>query len=452
MTRPRSLRLRLLAGGAILIVLAVATTGLALATLFRQHLDAQYDAELVHQLDSLTATCELDQSGRPLLRTLPADPRFHEPYGGRYWQIETANAPPLRSRSLWDRALTLPDDLPAAGELHRHEVEIDGLGRLRVVERVTRLADRPEQAVRMATALPVAEVASVAGRFDRLLWASLGTLAIGLLLASAAQVTVGLAPLAELERALTRIRSGAARRMEGVFPIEVAGVVEELNGLLAERERKVERARAEAADLAHALKTPLQLLLLDAERMAADQPEAAAAIRTHTQRMQAVAEHHLARARLQARRRSSGSVVDLLRCAQGVTRALAPVAAARGLSIDCLVPADLSCPGEQADLEEILGNLIENACQWARSRVRLTAARQDRAVVIRVEDDGPGLAEAERNRVLARGQRLDETMPGSGLGLAIVREIVEGLGGWLHLDRSPMGGLAVEAHFATERA
>ena len=451
MIRRRSLRLRLLAGGAVLIVLAVTATGLALAALFRQHLDGQYDTELVHQLDSLTAALELDQSDRPTLRVLPADPRFHEAYGGRYWQIEAAGAPPLRSRSLWDQSLTLPDDVPETGELHRHEVGIPGLGRLRVVERGIRLANHPGPVIRIATALSVAEVAAVAGRFDRLLWASLGTLAMGLLLASAVQVTVGLAPLAELERALTRIRSGAARRMEGAVPIEVAGVVDELNGLLAERERKVERARAEAADLAHALKTPLQLLLLDAERMAADRPEAAAAIRAHTQRMQAVAERHLVRARMQARRRSSGGVAELRRCAEGVTRALAPVAAARGVSIECLVPADLSCPGEAADIEEILGNLTENACKWARSRVRLSAAREARTVVIMVEDDGPGLPEAERHRVLARGQRLDETMPGHGLGLAIVREVVEGLGGWLHLGRSRMGGLAVKAHFRTGR-
>src|SRR5690606_16949942 len=137
----------------------------------------------------------------------------------------------------------------------------------------------------------------------------------GLLLASAFQVTVGLAPLAALERALARIRSGVARRMEGAVPIEVAGVVDELNGLLAERERKVERARAEAADLAHALKTPLQLLLLDAERLATDRPEIADAVRAHSQRMQAVVERHLVRARLQARRRSD-AMADLRRCAE----------------------------------------------------------------------------------------------------------------------------------------
>ncbi|MGD9510902.1 MAG: sensor histidine kinase [Geminicoccaceae bacterium] len=446
MTRRRSLRLRLLAGGAVLILLAVTATGLALAALFREHLDAQYDSELVHQLDSLTATFELDQSGRPALRTPPADPRFHEAYGGRYWQIDAGSAPPLRSRSLWDRTLSLPRDLPAPGELHRHEIEIIGLGRLNVVERAVRLADRPEPVVRIAVALPVAEIEAVAGRFDRLLWISMGTLALGLLLASAFQVTVGLAPLAALERALARIRSGIARRMEGAVPIEVAGVVDELNGLLAERERKVERARAEAADLAHALKTPLQLLLLDAERLATDRPESADAVRTHSQRMQAVVERHLARARLQARRRSDATA-NLQRCAEGVTRALAPLAAVRGVAIECLVPGDLSCPGEAADLEEILGNLVENACKWARSRVRLSAARQERDVVITVEDDGPGLPEAERDRALVRGQRLDETAPGYGLGLTIVREVVEGLGGWLHLARSPMGGLRVEAHF-----
>ena len=271
-------------------------------------------------------------------------------------------------------------------------------------------------------------------------------------MASAIQVTVGLAPLAALERALSRIRSGSARRMEGGSPMEVAGVVDELNGLLAERERSVERARAQAADLAHALKTPLQLLLLDAERLQADLPDRAAEIREHAHRMQAATERQLARARMQAHSRTGRSMVDLATCVQAVARALAPVAAARGLAINSKVSTGLSCSCERADLEEILGNLIENACKWARSRVRVSGELQNSMIRVAVEDDGPGLADADRTRALARGQRLDEAVPGSGLGLAIARDVAEGNGGWLQLERSGMGGLAAQIHLPVAAA
>ncbi|MFO1047795.1 MAG: HAMP domain-containing sensor histidine kinase [Geminicoccaceae bacterium] len=434
-------------GGAVLILLAVAAAGLALAWLFRQQLDAKYDDELMLQLDSLTAVVGIDPAGRPTLRTLPADPRFHEAYGGRYWQISAEGAPPLRSRSLWDITLPEPTEALPAGELGRREIEVAGLGPLRLLERVSRFSDRPGTAIRISVGLPVAELVAATRQFERLLWLTLGTLAAALVIASAVQVTVGLAPLAGLERALARIRSGAARRMEGGFPLEVVGLVDELNGLLAARERSVERARAQAADLAHALKTPLQLLLLDAERLQHDRPDDAAMVRNQAHRMQAVVERHLSRARTQGRLRTGGAWSELAPCAEEVARILVPVARSRGLDIQCRVADGLRCPGDRADLEEILGSLVENACKWARSQVRVSGRQADASVTITVEDDGPGLPEVAHDRAVARGQRLDETMPGSGLGLAIAREVVEGLGGWLRLEPSEMGGLAVKVQF-----
>ena len=430
-------------GGAVLIFLAVAAAGLALAWLFRQQLEAKYDAELMLQLDSLTAAVGIDPAGRPTLRTLPADPRFHEAYGGRYWQISAEGAPPLRSRSLWDTTLPAPAAALAAGELGRREIEVAGLGRLRLLERESRFSDRPDTAFRVSVGLPVAELAAASRQFERLLLLTLGALAAALVVASAVQVTVGLAPLAGLERALAKIRSGSARRMEGGFPLEVVGVVDELNGLLAERERSVERARAQAADLAHALKTPLQLLLLDAERLELDRPDDAAMVRGQAHRMQAVVERHLARARTRVRLRKDGAWSELAPCVEEVARILEPMARSRGLTIQCRVPEGLRCPGDRADLEEILGSLVDNACKWARSQVRVSGGKADAGVTIAVEDDGPGLPEVARDRAVARGQRLDENMPGSGLGLAIAREVAEELGGWLQLEPSAMGGLAV---------
>jgi signal transduction histidine kinase len=410
--------------------------------LFRDHLDAQYEAELVIQLDGLTAALALDAAGKPVLRALPGDPRFKAPYGGRYWQVEWPGATGLRSRSLWDQALPLAADRLAPGDLHRHEVAVPGIGRVRVVERVVRFEEAPDQPIRVAVAMPVAEIAAVAGRFDRLLAITLALLAMGLVAASAIQVAVGLAPLARLGRALAGVRSGTARRLEGDFPQEVAALVDELNALLTQQEHTLERARGQAADLAHALKTSLQLLLLEADRLLPGDGAHARTIREQATRMQAVIDRHLARARLQGRPRAPGPGVELESCARSLARVLTPMAAARAVAIECAVEPGQRYAGDRADLEEILGNLLDNACKWARSRVRLSGGAREGMLRLLIEDDGPGLGEADRDRAFARGRRLDETVQGSGLGLAIARDLAEACGGWITLTRASTGGLA----------
>lgn len=441
-----SLRLRLLAAGAVLVVLAVAAAGFALSSLFRAHLDAQYDGELVLQLDGLTAALQLDARDRPALRSPPTDSRFATPYGGRYWQIESPGSPELRSRSLWDRALPLAEDQPTAGQLDRHQLDVPGIGRVRVVERLVRFDQAPDRAIRVAVAMPVAEIAAVAGRFDRLLLTTMALLASGLVAASALQVVVGLTPLARLGRVLAGVRSGAARRLEGSFPVEVRLLVDELNGLLAEQERTLERARGQAADLAHALKTSLQLLLVEADRLQPGDDAHAQAIRDEAGRMRAVIDRHLARARVQGSNRTRGPAVEVKACVRAVVRVLEPVAKARAVTIECDVDRDLHYAGDRADLEEIIGNLADNACKWARSRVRLAGSIEARMLRLLVEDDGPGLDEADRDRAFARGRRLDETVAGSGLGLAIARDLAEACGGWITLSSASGGGLAATVY------
>lgn len=437
-----SLRLRLLAAGAVLVVVALAAAGIALSSLFRAHLDAQYETELVLQLDGLTAALQLDADGMPSLRNLPTDSRFAIPYGGRYWQIELPGVPELRSRSLWDRALPLAEDQPAPGLLDRHEVDVLGIGQVRVVERLVRFDQATDQAIRVAVAMPVAEIAAVAGRFDRLLLTTLTLLAAGLVAASALQVAVGLAPLARLGRVLAGVRAGDTRRLEGVFPLEVRPLIDELNGLLAEQERTLERARGQAADLAHALKTSLQLLLVEADRLQPDNDAHAQTIRAEAGRMRAVIDRHLARARLQGTKHTRGPAVEVSACARAVVRVLEPVAMARAVTIECDVDRDLHYAGDRADLEEIVGNLVDNACKWARSRVRISGSIEADVLRLLIEDDGPGLEEAQRDRAFARGRRLDETVAGSGLGLAIARDLAEACGGWITLSSTTFGGLA----------
>jgi signal transduction histidine kinase len=435
-----SLRLRLLAAAAVLITLAVLVTGLALSALFRAHVTAQYDAELLGQLNQLTAALQQEPDGTVRLVDEPGDPRFAAPYGGRYWQVEPASGTSLRSRSLWDRSLPLEPDAPAAGELHRHVATVPGLGEVRMLERLVRFEEAPDAPIRVSVALPTTEIAAVTARFDRLLALTLAILAVALLLASSLQVKVGLLPLARLGVALARVRAGTAERLEGRWPAEVSPLVDELNALLEHQTKLLEGARAQAADLAHGLKTSLQLLLLEADRLG----EAGAPIREPVRRMQILIEHQLARARAQSRRRARMGAVPIAGSVAALVRVLGPPAANHGIVIHTAIPLQHGFLGATADLEEMLGNLLDNACKWARSQVRVASRVEGGRLLLTVEDDGPGLDEAAWQAVFARGVRLDERVPGSGLGLSIARDIAQIYGGGIALSRSSLGGLQAE--------
>ena len=280
-------------------------------------------------------------------------------------------------------------------------------------------------------------------------FALLGILMLGLLVAGLTQVRSGLTPLNRLRARLADLRGGRARRVDGDYPAEVQPLVDDLNALLDDRERRVARAQAGAADLAHGLKTPLAVLAQEAERAeAAGHRELAGVLGEQVERMRRQIESHLASARAAA----SGAAADE-RCAvadsaHGIVRALLRLHAERGVTIDVNAPADRVVRVARADLDEMLGNLLDNACKFARSRVTLEAAAAARRVVITVDDDGPGLSAELREAVLRRGVRADQAAPGSGLGLAIVRDLAELYGGSITLGASPTGGLRARLELA----
>jgi signal transduction histidine kinase len=271
-----------------------------------------------------------------------------------------------------------------------------------------------------------------------------------------ATVRRGLAPLDEMRRRLADVRAGTAERVDGRFPTEVQPLVTDLNALLAHQERAVSRAHAKAGDLAHGLKTPLAILAHEAERAAASgQAEVAAGIAEQVERMRRQIEYHLAHARAAASGATPGARCQVLESAQGLARTLLRLHADRGVTIDVRVDPSHEVRCDRADLDEMLGNLLDNACKWARARVvvRSEGVSSDgppsdrppaggRHVRVTVEDDGPGIDPAMRAAVLQRGVRADEAAPGSGLGLAIVRELAELYGGSVTLDASASGGLA----------
>jgi signal transduction histidine kinase len=266
--------------------------------------------------------------------------------------------------------------------------------------------------------------------------------AVGCMVAGFVQVRRGLSAITQLRSRLANVHEGRERQLGGTYPTEVQPLVNDLNALLDHREQAIKRALAKAGDLAHGLKTPLAVLSQEAERVReSGQADLAAAIHQQVDRMRRQMEYHLAHARAAASGATPGARCSVAESAQGLARTLRQLYAGRGLAIEADVDPDRFVRCQREDLDEMLGNLLDNACKWGRSRVTLTAAPDAGLVVFTVDDDGPGLEATKRQVALQRGVRLDEASPGSGFGLAIVRELAELYGGSIALTDSPLGGL-----------
>jgi signal transduction histidine kinase len=262
------------------------------------------------------------------------------------------------------------------------------------------------------------------------------------ILAGIWQFRAGLLPFGRLRRQLLALRDGSGDRIEGIYPTEVQPLVNDLNSLLEHRERIVRRALAKAGDLAHGLKTPLAVLAQEAEQFeAAGQHEIASAINLQVDRMRRQVDYHLTQARATTPGNAPGARCPVLVSAEGLTRTLEKIYVARGLAMEVVVSPAHFVRGQREDLEEMLGNLLDNACKWAKSHVKIQSVQEYGAVVLTVDDDGPGLPTSIRDQVLQRGVRADEAAPGSGLGLAIVRDLAQLYEGTITLGDSPMGGL-----------
>jgi signal transduction histidine kinase len=252
----------------------------------------------------------------------------------------------------------------------------------------------------------------------------------------------GLSPFWVLRERLAEVRNGRSARLEGEYPIEVTPLVDDLNMLLEDREHRVARAVAKAGDLAHGLKTPIAVLLQDIERAdTAGQHELAASMRRQVERMRRQIDSHLAQARATASATVPGAGANVADAIGGLARTMERLYAERGLAIAVDASSELAVRVPLEDLEEMVGNVLDNACKWAASRVSVTATSHGSTVVVHVDDDGPGLAASMREQVLRRGVRADEGSPGSGLGLAIVRDLADAYAGSIVLDRAPAGGV-----------
>jgi signal transduction histidine kinase len=391
-------------------------------------------------MEGLVAVSEIDAEGVPVLdRDLP-DPRYQQPLSGWYWQIAGPEGPVARSRSLWDQDLVLPplDDL----EAHHFEVAGPNGERLRVVARAFVLPGAHGPFVYAVGAATAAMEADVREFTTILVWA-LVLLGTGLVTGVWLQVRYGLRPLRQIETELAAIRSGLLSKLDTDVPREIRPLAQEVNALLVHSADVLARARTQAGNLAHALKTPLAVLRNAAQEDVQNRTEhLAAAVMRQVTRMQQQIDRHLARARTAAATRVLGATARVRPVAEGLERTLARLYAERQVAISLDVPTDLAFRGEQEDLEEMLGNLLDNACKWGHRKVLLVARGEGDRLCVTVEDDGPGLDGEARAVVLEWGRRLDESVPGTGLGLAIVRDMAELYGGTLELASSSLGGLA----------
>jgi signal transduction histidine kinase len=273
-------------------------------------------------------------------------------------------------------------------------------------------------------------------------------IAVFAMVAGFLQVRRGVSPINNLRARLAALHQGRDRRIDGTYPTEVQPLVNDLNVLLDQRERAVRRAIAKAGDLAHGLKTPLAILAHEADRArAAGHLEVATAVAQQVERMRRQVDYHLAHARAAAAGATAGARCSIRESADGLARALHRLHAERGITVEVRVPSELTLRVQREDLDEMLGNLLDNACKWARAHVTIDASVVNAGIEITVDDDGAGIAEDMREAVLVRGVRADEVAPGSGLGLAIVRDLAEIYGGSISLAASPLGGLRARLRF-----
>ncbi len=418
------------------ISLLLAGGGFALDRVLANAVTRNFDDSLAYVLTAMIASAEIGPAGEVLLNRPLGDQRFLEPNSGLYYQISGDGFEPFRSRSLWDRSLRVEGKHQDV-DVHVRDSKEFRDEPLRILERDVML---PSSKIRWRF-----QVAQSREQLDeqiavlrKTLVRSFALLGIGLIVLAALQTYYGLLPLRKVRKAIARMRSGTATRVDEPLPDELAPMVEELNGLLEHNETQAEEARRHAGNLAHALKTPLTVIMNAATADAADLPETVCREATTMRRQ---VDHHLARARAVGRRGHAHSRADVWPSLEAVERAVARLYPQ--VRIDRDGPKDLAVHVERQDLDELLGNLIENAAKYGGGSVFVTVSGEAGFVQFLIEDDGAGIPEEKRQQIFDRGARLDTSKPGTGLGLAIVRDVAEIYGGTVTLEESEdLGGLA----------
>ena len=449
-----SIATRLFLSAAFWSGLILLTAGLALSAINRQASEQDFDERLGVYLRALVAEVAAPGEEQRLEIGQLGEPMFELPLSGWYWQVTRLDGdrPDVHaSRSLFAERLPKlaePGNPAGAGGARKAYIQGPDDRRLRLVERLIDAGEQGRYLVQVAASLE--EVDADISRFDLSLGTTFSALALALVASSALQVRFGLRPLRKLQEGVAAIRRGEGERIAGNYPRDIFPLASELNLLIASNKEIVERARTHVGNLAHALKTPLSVVINEADAHAATPETAALAgkVREQTLLMRDQVSYYLDRARAAARSTMIGTATEVKPVIDGLVRTFEKIYVDRTLVFLTEAPPGLRFRGERQDLEDLVGNLIDNAGKWALGRVAVTveavldpAVRSLTGLIVLVDDDGPGLPPDQWTMVTTRGRRMDETKPGSGLGLSIVADLVGIYGGTLTLSDSPLGGL-----------
>lgn len=450
-----SLAVRLFLSAVVVMAVVLVIVGVVLSSLYQEGSERAFDRRLDIYLKTIVAEVANASGGSGLVMPSPqalGDPVFSFPVSGWYWQVTRLDEPNVQvrtSRSLADLTLPLlqPEmvDGPLTGLREGYIMGPDSHV-LRAVERGVDLG--PEGRYVITVAGDAREIGSETSNFNLVLIGTLGILGLALLLILLFQIRFGLKPLDRVSATLAAVRSGQAERLEGHYPREIAPLVREVNALIDANKEIVERARTHVGNLAHALKTPLSILLNEAGSRG---DPLAQRVRDQAGVMRDSVARHLERARLSARTTVPSTVCDVRPIVESLARTMEKIHHGKDLSIDIVQAQEVRFRGERQDIEEMVGNLVDNACKWASAHLEIRIVTElprrtgDHGMIrVIIDDDGPGLSPSKRVEVGRRGSRLDETKPGSGLGLSIVHELARLYGGQLELSTAPMGGLRAQ--------
>jgi signal transduction histidine kinase len=446
--RANSLWFRLIASSVVIAVVLLTSAAFLLNTVFVQALERNFDQRLRASLDGILAAVELGPDDRPQLQNQLADTRFSLPLSGWYWQINEAgqankitSSPSLLEQQLTapaDTALTRGQDGIAAFSMRDQQGT-----NLRAILQSVKLFGGSKSFDFIVTG-NFDELKSEISAFQRTLMAILGAVGLALLGALLLQVRFTLRPLAEMQHQLNDIRSGKAELLAENFPRELQPVADELNLVVQSNFEIVDRARMQVGNLAHALKTPISVLGNEARQ---NKGPLSAKVIEQLDVMRDQVNLYLDRARRAARAQAIGASADVEPVLQALARTIQRINAARKMEISVTCPANLRFRGERQDLEEMVGNLVDNASKWCRGKIEIRAEAQAPVedgrlwLTITVDDDGPGIPAEKRDMALERGKRLDESKPGSGLGMSIISETAAMYSGQLSLNQANIGGL-----------
>ncbi|WDZ81569.1 HAMP domain-containing sensor histidine kinase (plasmid) [Ensifer adhaerens] len=443
----RSLHSRFILTSVVVVSICLAAAFFALVQIFAESYSTRIQNELTGHINRLAAVLRFSADGKVQLPENPPDNRFLLPYGGLYWQIDDpVGKVELRSASLFDYALPLPQEAHPVGVMHQYRLAGPDGKDVLVQERVLLLA-APEgkRPLRIAAAVNADEVDNARAAFALDIMPYLGMLAVLLVLMSIIQLWIGLRPLNRIGRDLEAVRDRRVGRLAGAYPREVQPLVDRLNTLLETQAAAMENARGRASDLAHGLKTPLTVLANNALTLREKgEGEIADELDHLADTMLSHVEHELARARLTPSADQRSGDADVAMIVDETIRMLQHTEAGERLSWVAGLEEGLTAPIDPHDFRELVGNLLENASKWAKSRVAVTAVRREGFIRLVVEDDGPGVSPERLPDLLRRGVRLDRLKPGSGLGLAIVSEIANVYNLALTLENRVEGGLRAE--------